>query len=93
MRCGCFVLSRRSVVPKAIEKPDGWVAPSKEVSERLRAAGFVLVVRWVDVAHRDDVPLKTIEALTLLDRREAVAKTVAANIAAMKVAALKRKGR
>lgn len=42
--------------------------------KRLRVAGFVPVVRWVDVANRSDVPLKTIEALTLLDRREAAAK-------------------
>lgn len=37
---------------------------------RLRAAGFMPVVRWVDVEARSDMPLKTIEALTLLDRRE-----------------------
>ncbi len=38
-------------------------------AKRLREAGFAPVIRWVDVANRSDVPLKTIEALTLLDRR------------------------
>lgn len=37
---------------------------------RLVKAGFRPVVRWVDVEGRSDVPLKTIEALTLLSRRE-----------------------
>ena len=43
--------------------------------KRLRAAGFAPIVRWVDVTNRSDTPLKLIEALTLLDRRdEAVMK-------------------
>lgn len=37
--------------------------------KRLRAAGFAPVIRWVDTKARSDVGLKTIEALTLLDRR------------------------
>jgi hypothetical protein len=42
---------------------------------RLVKAGFRPVVRWVDVEARSDTPLKTIEALTLLDRREAKRKS------------------
>ena len=41
--------------------------------DRLRAAGFAPIVRWVDVANRSDTPLKLIEALTLLDRRDEAA--------------------
>lgn len=41
--------------------------------KRLREAGFAPVVRWVDTRMKSDVPLKTVEALTLLDRREAAA--------------------
>jgi hypothetical protein len=39
--------------------------------KRLLDAGFAPVVRWVEVRGRSDVALKTIEALTRLDRREA----------------------
>lgn len=46
------------------------VGASPKDEKRLRDAGFMPIVRWVDVHGRSDVPLKTIEALTLLDRRE-----------------------
>ncbi len=41
---------------------------------RLRRGGFLPVVRWADILSHSDTPLKTIEALTLLDRREEAAK-------------------
>lgn len=51
--------------------PNFVMAPCKtEDAKKLAAAGFRPVVRWVDVNGRSDVPLKTIEALTLLDRRK-----------------------
>lgn len=52
--------------------PDGFVmAPCRgEDAKKLAAAGFRPIVRWVDVRGKSDKPLKTIEALTLLDRRE-----------------------
>lgn len=48
--------------------------PSEREVDRLRAAGFAPVLRWVDVANRDDKPWKAIEVLTMLDRREAKEK-------------------
>lgn len=53
-------------------KPALTCSPADEA--RLRTAGFAPVTRWVDVRSRSDVPLKTIEALTILDRREAAGK-------------------
>jgi hypothetical protein len=50
------------------------VYTTAEIAARLRAAGFTPVVRWVDTMNRSDTPLKTVEALTLLDRREEAAK-------------------
>lgn len=51
--------------------PNFVMAPCKTAdAERLAAAGFAPVVRWVDVRGRSDVALKTIDALTLLDRRK-----------------------
>ena len=48
------------------------ILPVKRVDfDRLKAAGFEPIVRWVDCEAASDVPLKTVEALTLLDRREA----------------------
>lgn len=37
---------------------------------RLEAARFMPVIRWVDFGSTSDRALKTVEALTLLDRRE-----------------------
>ena len=42
---------------------------SETDAQRLVAAGFAPVVRWVDVRNGSDTPLKGVEALTLLDRR------------------------
>lgn len=39
--------------------------------ERLAAAGFAPVVRWVRVRGRSEKALRTREALTLIDREEA----------------------
>lgn len=51
-----------------------------EDEKRLRAAGFVPVLRWLDYVMdpRTDQALKTVEALTILDRREESAKKKAA---------------
>ena len=60
---------------EAMKKPESFPMPlpvlscTKAEGERLLKAGFRPVVRWVDVNGRSDVPLKTIEALTLLGRR------------------------
>jgi hypothetical protein len=43
---------------------------SADEEKRLRDAGFAPVVRWVDVKGRSDTAMKTVEALTLLYRRE-----------------------
>jgi hypothetical protein len=43
---------------------------SQKDFDRLQAAKFLPVIRWVDFNSRSDKALKTIEALTLLDRRE-----------------------
>lgn len=64
---GGSVSSRRRA--KSVELTLG-ASCSLEDKARLFAAGFAPVVRWVDVTNRSDVPLKTVEALTLLDRRE-----------------------
>ena len=47
------------------------VTVSHADEKRLRAAGFAPVVRWVDTLAQPpcDYPYKTIEALTILDRR------------------------
>ena len=42
--------------------------PSEADEKRLRAAGYAPVVRWVHVVSRATEELKTVEALTLLDR-------------------------
>ena len=55
-------------------KPGTFPTISREDEQRLIAAGFAPVVRWVEIRGRSDAALKTIEALTLLDRREAKAK-------------------
>lgn len=46
-------------------------SPKDEV--RLRAAGFRPVLRWIE-GDKATAALKTIEALTLLDRREGASK-------------------
>jgi len=48
---------------------------TKADETRLRKAGFRPVVRWIE-GERSSEALKTIEALTRLDRREASSKGV-----------------
>lgn len=53
-----------------LEMPLPVLSCTLQERNRLVKAGFRPVVRWVDVRGKSDKPLKTIEALTLLDRRE-----------------------
>lgn len=69
-----LMASSKKVAPADVSKDMVSVSAACVVSEkdflRLKAAGFRPVTRWVDVNGRSDVPLKTVEALTLLDRKE-----------------------
>ena len=59
---------------KASSKEEGGIPVNVHISERdfkrLEAARFMPVVRWVDFNSKSDATYKTVEALTLLDRRE-----------------------
>lgn len=61
---------KKPAAPKDLEMPLPVLSCTPAERNRLVKAGFRPVVRWVDVEGRSDVPLKTIEALTLLSRRE-----------------------
>jgi hypothetical protein len=67
-------MASKKVSPSDVSKEMLTVSAACVVSERdyarLKAAGFKPVTRWVDTVARSDKPLKTVEALTLLDRKE-----------------------